>query len=246
VVELNPAWVTAQRRVNGSARRKTGVIDVDAIADLIRAGRGYAIARASQPLVELQAWVPHRRRRVLVRSGLKNQLTGQLDRALPGLGGCLSSVTTTLTIDGESVVKLPGAERWRRQTGEAVPTDPLSAALTSGDPTALLDLLADGGNDLRVSSVDIAGVAATRYEGPSSLTDLVPAISESSPVEASAIAEQDVVVHVVVEDDTNLLRAIGITIDAGGTAFSVVLGLSDFGGPDPLQRPDAVEIDEDA
>ncbi|CAN5329507.1 hypothetical protein BH23ACT9_BH23ACT9_08120 [soil metagenome] len=154
--------------------------------------------------------------------------------------------TTALTIDGESFVKLPRAERWRRQAGDAVPTDPLSAALTRGDPTALLDVLADAGEDLRVSSVDVAGVAATRYEGPSSLTDLLPGAPDPSSEAASAIRGQDVVVHVVVEDDTNLLREIGITVDAEGTAVGVVMRLSDFGGPDPLQRPGAEEIDEDA
>lgn len=95
VVELNPAWVTAQRKVNGTARRKTDAIDVAAIADLLRAGRGYPVPRPGEPLVALQAWVAHRHRRVLVRSGVKNQLTGQLDRAFPGLGSCLSSVLAT-------------------------------------------------------------------------------------------------------------------------------------------------------
>lgn len=94
VVELNPAWVAAQRRVNGTGRRKTDAIDVEAIADLIRAGRGYPPTGAS-PVVDLAALVAHRRRRVLARSAVKNQLTGQIDRAFPGLGGCLSSVLGT-------------------------------------------------------------------------------------------------------------------------------------------------------
>ena len=92
LVELNPAWVTAQRRVNGTARRKTDPIDLVAIADLLLAGRGYEVAVGDEPLVELCAWVAHRRRRVQVRSGLKNQLLGQVDRCFPGLAGCLSDV----------------------------------------------------------------------------------------------------------------------------------------------------------
>lgn len=95
LVELNPAWVTAQRRINGSARRKTDPIDLVAIADLLLAGRGYEGCGGDEPLVELAAWVAHRRRRVQVRTALKNQLTGQLDRCFPGLGGCLSSVLDT-------------------------------------------------------------------------------------------------------------------------------------------------------
>ena len=95
LVGLNPAWVTAQRRVNGTARRKTDAIDVAAIADLLRAGKGYALPRPGEALIELVAWVAHRNRRVQVRSGLKNQLNGQLDRAFPGLAGCLADVLGT-------------------------------------------------------------------------------------------------------------------------------------------------------
>lgn len=95
LVGLNPAWVTAQRRVNGTARRKTDAIDVAAIADLLRAGKGYPLPRPGEALIELTAWVAHRQRRVKVRSGLKNQLNGQLDRAFPGLAGALSDVLGT-------------------------------------------------------------------------------------------------------------------------------------------------------
>jgi transposase len=95
VVELNPAWVSAQRRVNGTARTKTDPIDLVAIADLLLAGRGYGVVVGDEALVELTAWVAHRRRRVEVRSGVKNQLTGQVDRCFPGLGACLSSVLGT-------------------------------------------------------------------------------------------------------------------------------------------------------
>src|SRR5680860_1591259 len=95
LVELNPAWVSAQRRVNGSGRTKTDPIDLVAIADLLLAGRGYEVVVGDEALVELGAWVAHRRRRVEVRSGLKNQLTGQVDRCFPGLGASLSSVLGT-------------------------------------------------------------------------------------------------------------------------------------------------------
>jgi transposase len=95
LVELNPGWVTAQRKVNGSARRKTEPVDLIAVADLLLAGRGYRVMVGDAPLVELAAWVAHRRRRVDVRSGLKNQLLGQADRCFPGLAGCLSDVLGT-------------------------------------------------------------------------------------------------------------------------------------------------------
>lgn len=95
LVELNPGWVTAQRRVNGSARRKTDPVDLVAIADLVLAGRGYAVPGGDEALVELGAWVAHRRRRVQARTSVKHQLTGQADRCFPGLGACVSSVCDT-------------------------------------------------------------------------------------------------------------------------------------------------------
>ena len=97
LVELNPAWVAAQRRVNGSARRKTDPIDLDAIGDLLVAGRGYEVAVGAEPLVELASWVAHRRRRVAVRTATKNQVLSQVDRCFPGLAGCLWSVLDSKT-----------------------------------------------------------------------------------------------------------------------------------------------------
>lgn len=91
VVELNPAHVTAQRRVNGQRGIKTDQVDLAAIFDLVVAGRGYAIGEQTPTLVELAAWVAHRGRRVQVRTATKNQLLGQVDRCFPGLQGCLSA-----------------------------------------------------------------------------------------------------------------------------------------------------------
>jgi len=95
VVTLNPAHVTAQRRVNGQRGVKTDQVDLVAITDLLLAGRGDPLVAAVDPLVELAAWVAHRHRRVQVRTATKNQLVGQLDRCFPGLGAVLSSVTDT-------------------------------------------------------------------------------------------------------------------------------------------------------
>lgn len=110
LVEENPAWVSAQRRVNGTGRTKTDPIDLVAIADLLLAGRGYEVVVGGQPLVELTAWVAHRRRRVQARSAVKNQLTGQLDRCFPGLGATLSSVLGT-KVGRLIAVEFPDPER---------------------------------------------------------------------------------------------------------------------------------------
>jgi transposase len=95
VMELNPAHVSAQRRVNGQRGVKTDRVDLAAIADLLLAGRGVPVVVAGQALVELAAWVAHRSRRVQVRTATKNQLLGQLDRAFPGLTLAISDVLGT-------------------------------------------------------------------------------------------------------------------------------------------------------
>jgi transposase len=95
VVELNPAHVTAQRRVNGQRGVKTDRVDLVAMADLLLAGRGVPVSVAGAALVELAAWSGHRRRRVEVRTATKNQLLGQLDRAVPGLTLAVSDVLGT-------------------------------------------------------------------------------------------------------------------------------------------------------
>jgi transposase len=60
-----------------------------AISDLLRAGHGSEYTRPDPLLAELAAWVAHRQRRVEARTALKNQLLGQVDRAVPGLSGCI-------------------------------------------------------------------------------------------------------------------------------------------------------------
>ena len=95
VVEFNPAHVTAQRRTNGQRGVKTDAVDLAAICDLLVAGRGVPLGRTDTVLVELAGLVAHRARRVQVRSALKNQLLGQLDRCFPGLAGCLYDLLGT-------------------------------------------------------------------------------------------------------------------------------------------------------
>jgi transposase len=95
VVELNPAHVAEQRRVAGRRRVKTDAIDLEAITDLVLAGRGRVICEREVLIGELAAWATHRSRRVATRSATKNQLLGQLDRAFPGLTRALPDVLGT-------------------------------------------------------------------------------------------------------------------------------------------------------
>jgi transposase len=95
LMELNPAHVTEQRRVQGRRRVKTDAIDLEAITDLVLAGRGSPVTERAVVLGELAAWVGHRGRRIEARTALKNQLLGQLDRAFPGLTLALPDVLGT-------------------------------------------------------------------------------------------------------------------------------------------------------
>ncbi|MGH9250247.1 MAG: IS110 family transposase [Acidimicrobiales bacterium] len=95
LLELNPAHVTEQRKVLGRRTIKTDVIDLEAMTELLLAGRGLPVTAAETVLVELTAWSAHRTRRVEIRSGLKNQLLGQLDRTFPGLTRALPDVLGT-------------------------------------------------------------------------------------------------------------------------------------------------------
>ncbi len=95
LLELNPAHVTEQRRVQGRRRVKTDAIDLQAITELVLAGQGSLVADRALVLGELAGWVHHRSRRVEARTALKNQLLGQLDRSFPGLTLALSDVLGT-------------------------------------------------------------------------------------------------------------------------------------------------------
>jgi transposase len=95
VLEFNPAHVAEQRRVAGRRRVKTDVIDLEAITELMLAGRGQVITEREVRIGELAAWATHRSRRVASRSATKNQLLGQLDRAFPGLTRALPDVLGT-------------------------------------------------------------------------------------------------------------------------------------------------------
>lgn len=95
VLELNPAHVAEQRRVQGRRRIKTDVIDLEAITELVLAGHGRLVSDRDVVIGELSAWAGHRSRRVGTRSATKNQLLGQLDRAFPGLTLALPDVLAT-------------------------------------------------------------------------------------------------------------------------------------------------------
>ena len=95
LLELNPAHVTEQRRVQGRRRVKTDAIDLEAITELVLAGQGTAVTDRQRMIGDLAAWSTHGRRRIEVRTATKNQLLGQLDRTFPGLTLALPHVLGT-------------------------------------------------------------------------------------------------------------------------------------------------------
>lgn len=95
VVELNPAQVKAVRAQQGSRRLKTDLRDAAAIVDLLISGGGRAPQQRSAALVEQLVWAGLRRRRILARTALSNQLLGTLDLVFPGLDGCFADLLGT-------------------------------------------------------------------------------------------------------------------------------------------------------
>ncbi len=68
---------------------------VEAITDLVLAGRGVPVTGRDLVIGELAAWSGHRARRIQTRTATKNQLLGQLDRSFPGLVLALPDVLGT-------------------------------------------------------------------------------------------------------------------------------------------------------
>jgi transposase len=95
LLQLNPAHVAEQRRIQGRRRIKTDALDLEAITELVLAGRGTPFAGRTDALEELRALAGHRARRIQARTAVKNQLQGQLDRTFPGLSLALADVLGT-------------------------------------------------------------------------------------------------------------------------------------------------------
>jgi transposase len=130
VLEFNPAHVTEQRRVMGRRWLKTDAIDLEAITELLLAGRGAAVTARQSVLGELAAWSAHRTRRVAIRTATKNQLLGHLDRSFPGLTLALPDVL------GTRIGRLVAAEfadpaRWPRSVRTGWSASPPPATFSS-------------------------------------------------------------------------------------------------------------------
>jgi transposase len=79
----------------GRRRVKTDTLDLEAMTELLLAGRGLVVTEPPKLIGELTAWAAHRHRRVATRAATKNQLLGQLDRCFPGLTLAVPDVLRT-------------------------------------------------------------------------------------------------------------------------------------------------------
>ena len=113
LLELSPARVSEQRRVQGRRRVKTDAIDLEAITELVLAGHGVRVTARSATITELSGWAMHRSRRVQTRTATKNQLLAQLDRCFPGLTLAVPDVLGT-RIGRLVAVEFADPHRWRR------------------------------------------------------------------------------------------------------------------------------------
>lgn len=182
VLELNPAHVAEQRRIQGRRRVKTDAIDLEAITELLLAGRGLPIRAHQRVLGELSAWATHRTRRVATRTATKNQLLGQLDRAFPGLTLALPDVLGTkigrlvaaefadpARLSRLGVARLirfaaardiqlrrPVAQRLVGAAKDALPTE--DAAIARRVLAADLDLLADLNTQINDAETELAAL----------------------------------------------------------------------------------------
>ena len=95
LLELSPARVSEQRRVQGRRRVKTDAIDLEAITELVLAGHGVPVTARSAAVTELSGWAMHRSRRIWTRTATKNQLLAQLDRCFAGVTLALPDVLGT-------------------------------------------------------------------------------------------------------------------------------------------------------
>ncbi len=95
IVELNPAHVAMQRRVNGQRSVKTDLVDATAMFDLLVSGRGHVVGQVDTAIVELAGWVHLRRSRVALKRAIGNHLISQMNRAFPGVSGCFHQLLGT-------------------------------------------------------------------------------------------------------------------------------------------------------
>ena len=122
VLELNPAHVAEQRRVAGRRRVKTDAIDLEAITELVLAGRGQLITEREVLIGELAAWAAHRSRRVATRTrdeeSAARSTRPRVSGVDAGVAGCVGHQDRSA---GRRRIRRPGpADRSGREPADPV------------------------------------------------------------------------------------------------------------------------------
>ncbi|HUQ62122.1 MAG TPA: transposase [Acidimicrobiales bacterium] len=197
VVELNPAAVKEARAQQLLRRLKSDARDLGAMAELMVRGAGRRPAARTDALATQAAWVAHRRRKVVARVALANQVIGQLDLVFPGLDGCFSDllgaragrVIVTDICDPDRV-RRQGVEGLRRfvarrgvalsrpKAAEVVEAARVALRLPAGERLALGKVLAV---DLALLANLEAGIIAAEAALAEVLADTPSAILTSLP-----------------------------------------------------------------
>ena len=120
LLELNPGHVTEQRRVLGKRTIKTDAVDLEAMTELLLAGRGLPVRDRDTVLTELTAWSAHRTGRVLIRTA---NWSASRCAARPARRG--SRFEPSSTDWGGPMPTRPTAGR-RTSRGEELPSTPTS------------------------------------------------------------------------------------------------------------------------
>jgi transposase len=88
---VNSYAVKENRNQNMLRAQKTDEIDVCAIGDLVLRNRCFSYQPLGDAHLQLQQWVRFRKAKVKMRTALRNQIIGHLDRIFPGLVRCNKS-----------------------------------------------------------------------------------------------------------------------------------------------------------
>lgn len=197
VVELNPAAVKEARAQQLLRRLKSDARDLGAMAELMVRGAGRRPAARTDALATQAAWVAHRRRKVVARVALANQVIGHLDLVFPGLDGCFSDllgarsgrVIVTDICDPDRVRRqgVDGLRRFvarrgvalsRPKAAEVVEAARVALRLPAGERVALGKVLA---SDLALLANLEAGIIAAEAALAEVLADTPSAILTSLP-----------------------------------------------------------------
>ena len=90
--------------------QKTDEIDVGAIGDLVLRNRCFSYQPLGDTYLQLQQWVRYRKAKVKVRTALRNQIIGHLDRIFPGLVRCSRAAV------GDPLSSFPASGNPRRRS----------------------------------------------------------------------------------------------------------------------------------